>query len=172
MSESRDYSQLTVTFPSAIVSRIDVARLIQAIELCDQRMVASEMRRQGGISDATQTADIPEVVQSFLAANQLTMGASKERQALLRALEQTKKSLPVIHVTFAAEVTREVLEQVVIWLRTHIHPQAVVEAGVQPALIAGVYVRTTNQVYDFSLRGALQGGRSILKKEIGALRSV
>lgn len=172
MSESRDYSQLTFTFPSAVVSRIDIARLIQTIEQCDQQMVASEMRQRSKLGGTAQQIDIPEVVQSFLAANQLTLGVSKERQELLQALERTKKSLPVIHVTFATEASHEVLEQMVIWLRTHIHPQAVVEAGVQPALIAGVYVRTSNQVYDFSLRGALQSGRAILKKEIGALRRV
>lgn len=86
------------------------------------------------------------------------------------ALERTKKTLPIVHITLAVEADREHLEQIVLWLRSHVHPQAVIEVGLQPALIAGAYVRTSNQVFDLSLRGALRDGRALLKREIGALR--
>jgi F0F1-type ATP synthase delta subunit len=51
-----------------------------------------------------------------------------------------------------------------------VHKQAVIEVGLQPALIAGVYIRTPNHVQDLSLRAMLKGGRDILIKELEALR--
>lgn len=172
MSSVQDFSQVTLVFPPAIVSRVDVAHLIQDIERCDQEMIASDTRQRSGIKSVQQEIAPSDLVQSFLSANQLTLGDGRERRALLQALERTKKTLPVVHVTFAAEANREHLEQVIAWLRSHVHSQAVVETGIQPALIAGAYVRTSNQVFDFSLRGALKGGRAILKREIGALRGI
>lgn len=172
MSMVRDFSKITFTLPSTIVSRTDMAHLIQAIEKCDQDLTARHTRQRSGVQSSQADVVLPELMQSFLAANQLTLGDDRERQALLAALERTKKTLPVVHITFAAEADREHLEQMAVWFRSHVHPQVVIEVGLQPALIAGAYVRTPNHVYDLSMRGALRSGRTILRRELGALRGV
>jgi hypothetical protein len=56
------------------------------------------------------------------------------------------------------------------WLRTSIHPQAVIAVGLQPALVAGVYLRTPNHVKDLSLRAKLESSRGLLLKEVEKLR--
>ena len=73
--------------------------------------------------------------------------------------------------TFASEADRESLGQLALWLRTSVHPQAVIDVGLQPGLVAGVYLRTANRVFDLSLKGALKQGRGILASDLEALRA-
>ena len=74
-------------------------------------------------------------------------------------------------MTFAVPADRESLRYIVQWVRTSVHPQALLQIGLQPALVAGVYLRTPNRVHDFSLRAALNGQHDALVKELGALRA-
>jgi F0F1-type ATP synthase delta subunit len=73
-------------------------------------------------------------------------------------------------MTFAVEADRESLMQLAQWVRETVHPQAVIAVGLQPGLIAGVYLRTPNHVHDLSLRAALDGGHEILVNDLEALR--
>jgi len=72
-------------------------------------------------------------------------------------------------MTFAVEADAQSLQQIVQWLRSSVHPQAVLAVGIQPGLVAGVYMRTPNKVHDLSMRAALKKGRSIIAKELEAL---
>ena len=73
-------------------------------------------------------------------------------------------------MTFAVSADRESLSQIAHWLRESVHPQAVISVGMQPALVAGVYMRTPNKVFDLSLRGALSGQHGALVKELETYR--
>jgi F0F1-type ATP synthase delta subunit len=73
-------------------------------------------------------------------------------------------------MTFAVTADPESLQQLALWLRTTINPQAVIAVGLQPSLVAGVYLRTPNHVHDLSLRAMLKNGRGLLVEELGALR--
>jgi F0F1-type ATP synthase delta subunit len=58
--------------------------------------------------------------------------------------------------SFAAEPSARSFEPVLTWLRTNIHPQAMVQIGLQPAIAAGCVLRTPNRVFDMSLRSGLK----------------
>jgi len=62
------------------------------------------------------------------------------------------------------------LQELVLWFRKSVNKQTLLEVGLQPALVGGVYIRTPNHVHDFSLRSKLQGQRELLMTELGALR--
>jgi F0F1-type ATP synthase delta subunit len=61
------------------------------------------------------------------------------------------------------------LQELIAWLRSSVHPQAVISVGLQPALVAGVYLRTPNHVHDLSMRAVLKKSRGLLTKELEAL---
>jgi F0F1-type ATP synthase delta subunit len=75
---------------------------------------------------------------------------------LKERLRKLKDHAPVIHVTFAADVDPQSLQKLVQWFREEVHPHTLVAVGMQPSLIGGVYLRTPNQVHDFSVRALLK----------------
>lgn len=155
--------------PSLLVTRADVARMVAEAERVDNHMTAAVTREKVGGAAVADMA-LSEAFTAFLEQNSLSLESGQQRSELIRQLRLLKDALPVIHMTFATPADHESLQQVVAWLRSSIHPQAVVLAGLQPSLVAGVYVRTTNHVHDLSLRHAVQSQRHMLVEKIGALR--
>lgn len=155
--------------PPSVVSKVDVSHLTSELERVDADITSAEVRARH--SDVAQDAPLlSEQLIDFLAQNDLSIDDSRARTELINQLRRLKDSAPVIHLTFAVPADRESLSELAQWARKSIHPQAVLAVGLQPALIAGVYVRTSNQVHDLSLRNMLKDGRSILVKELEALR--
>jgi hypothetical protein len=158
--------------PPSVITKTDVSRLVAEIEKIDNQLTTAEVHAKVGVG----TQEEPMVSQrlaDFLTQNQLTLSGDaggNDRSALIKTLHQMKDNLPVIHMTFAVEADQESLAQLVQWLRASIHPHAVIAVGLQPALIAGVYLRTPNHVHDLSLRAQLQGGHDLLIKELEAFR--
>ncbi|HEU0266858.1 MAG TPA: hypothetical protein VFQ70_04485, partial [Candidatus Saccharimonadaceae bacterium] len=119
------------------------------------------------------TAAIPVLSQQltdFLTQNELKLDDSKQRMTLIQELRLLKDKVPILHMTFAVPADPESLQQLAQWARTTIDPHAVIEVGLQPGLVAGVYLRTPNHVHDYSLRGLLAGKHDVLVNELGALR--
>jgi F0F1-type ATP synthase delta subunit len=59
-------------------------------------------------------------------------------------------------MSFASEASPKALDKIVAWLRSNIHPQTLLQVGLQPTIAAGCIVRTTNRVFDLSLRTHLR----------------
>lgn len=157
------------TLPSSIVSKVDVARLVIEVEQIDARQTEEAVREKVGAAAHSEVA-MSQQLSDFLAQNQLALGTAPERSELIQQLRHLKENAPVIHMTFAVPADRDSLQQLVQWLRESVHPQAVISVGLQPGLVAGVSVRTTNRVHDFSMRSALKKNHGLLVKELGALR--
>ena len=81
-----------------------------------------------------------------------------------------KDKVPVLHMTFSVTADVESLQTLTQWVRNSVHPQAVIAVGLQPSLVAGVYLRTPNHIHDFSVRGALEGRHGLLIEELETLR--
>ena len=105
----------------------------------------------------------------FLELNNIDINDAGIRGQLLIGVRQLKNTVPVVHVTFAAAAEHEELAKFVDWVRQSVHPQAVLTVGLQPDLIGGAYVRTTNKVFDMSIRTQLASGRQIIKQDLEAL---
>jgi F0F1-type ATP synthase delta subunit len=61
----------------------------------------------------------------------------------------------LLHISFAAEPSTQALEKILVWFRANIHPQALLQVGLQPTIAAGCVLRTPNKVFDMSLRNHL-----------------
>lgn len=169
MSEIAALDYTKFVLPPSIVSRVDVSRLVSELEQIDNQLTAISVRTRVGVADQVNPTLSPQLAE-FLAGNQLTLKTSKLRSELIAQMHLLKDKVPTIHMTFATTADVESLSELAAWLRASIHPQTVISIGLQPALVAGVYLRTPNHVHDLSLRAAVRSARSTLRQQMGQLR--
>ncbi len=169
MSDAKAPDYTTFSLPASLISRVDVSRIMREFEAFDNALTAKTVREKAG----TKTDEIPAVsaqLQSFLDANPVDVNNTTLRSEYITQLRRLKDSAPVVHMTFAVVADTESLQQLAAWLRDSVHPQAVIDAHIQPALVAGAYIRTPNRVFDLSVRNALREKRAELKAALGASR--
>lgn len=170
MNQSDLQTAAEFVLPSTVVSKIDLAHLVHELERVDNELTTAAVRAKTGITSPTDL-QLSGQLTDFLNQNELAPTTSHDRSELIKQLRQLADQVPVIHMTFAVPADPDSLAQLVQWLRLSVHPQAVIEVGLQPALVAGVYLRTTNKVYDLSMRSALQRGHQVLVKELELLNA-
>jgi len=170
MNETKAISHTSFVVPERVISRIDVAHLVRDAEQLENDFTAAKVRAKAGAGKAPELK-VTEQLTDFLKENRLKLKDSQDCTTLVKELRTLRDEAPVVHMTFAVEADHESLKQMVQWLRSSIHPQALLAVGLQPGLIAGVYLRTPNHVLDLSLRSRLAGSRAVLQKELEALRA-
>jgi hypothetical protein len=161
MSQAPDLNYL---LPSALISRADLARLVREVESVDNVLETQKVKNngQGGYKLPTMSQSLND----FLVINKIDLTDDHGRMTLKEQLLKLKDKAPVIHMTFATTADPESLQDLVDWVRKELHPQALISTGLQPSLIGGVYMRTPNHVYDFSMRASMKGKRAILINEL------
>lgn len=155
--------------PPSVVSKVDVSRLATELEKVDGALTAAAVRAKLGVSDPSELG-LSQRLTDFLELNMLSLTSARERSDLLAQLRLLKDKVPVVHMTFAVPADQDSLEKLAAWLRGSVHPQAVIAVGLQPALVAGVYVRTPNHVHDLSVRGLLAAQHDNLVGQLETLR--
>lgn len=155
--------------PPSVVTKVDVSRLVSEVERLDSELTTAAVRAKTGVAQTIQPT-VSEQLAAFLTQNKVAFDTAQNRTNLVKQLRLLKEKVPVIHMTFAVQSDPESLRQIVQWLRSTVHPQAVISVGLQPSLVAGVYLRTPNHVHDLSLRTLLTGQHDVLVKELEALR--
>ncbi len=161
-------SSESVRLPASIVSKADLVRLIHELEAADDELTQRAVRAKVG-SAAGEPLVFSEVMTAFLVENNLTLDDARTRGDLVRYMQKLKDTVPTIHMTFAVQADRPSLETLAQWLRESVHPQAIIAVGLQPSLVAGVYVRTANKVHDLSVRGLLHQQHEALVGQLEAL---
>lgn len=169
MTETVEKTHESFVLPPTVVSRIDVSRLVSEVERVDGEMTAAAVRSKIGEGEQPMPV-LSQPLTDFLAQNQLDLSESHERSRVVKELRLLKDTAPVIHMTFAVTADPESLGQLAQWVRASVHPQAVIAVGLQPGLVAGVYLRTPNKVHDLSLKTKLAQSRDILVKEMESYR--
>lgn len=167
-TEIKAYSEFIL--PPSTVSKIDLSRLVHEVEWIDGELTTKSVRAKAGIHKAPQLV-LSEQLTDLLHQNKLNIlnMTSHERTQLLQQLRLLKEKVPIIHMTFATAADSESLGRLIAWVRESVHSQAVIVIGLQPALVAGVYIRTPNRVHDFSLRSKLESSHDVLVKQVEAL---
>lgn len=166
-SDVKDYSEFVL--PASIVSKVDIARLVREFEAVDNTLTAKTVRKKAGVATDNAPAMSPQL-SAFLDQNPVVLENTTARSAYIKQLRLLKDKVRVMNMTFAVVADPESLQQLVAWTRASVHPQTVIEAHLQPALVAGVYLRTSNHIFDLSVRNALKAKRGELEKELGAFR--
>lgn len=166
VADSIDFS--TLILPSSIVGKRDMAHLVDEVERVDNALTTTLVRARIGKRHHDKIT-FSQQLSDFLEKNELSLDEPKERRMVLRQLRLLKDKAPVVHVTFASAVDYQSLQRLARWFRTSISSQVVIEVGLQPGLIAGVYVRTPNHIHDLSLRATLKEKKGVLLDDIRGL---
>lgn len=149
--------------PNSVISSIDVGRLLREINNLDDFFVGVK-NRQPGVS--MQLPRLSRQLDQLSHDNELNLLDESHRTNLKQALTAIYETAPKMHISFASEPSSKPLEEILVWLRKNIHRHTLVTVGLQPAIAAGCVVRTSNKLFDMSLRAGLEQQRPYLAKLI------
>lgn len=169
MTDAPSLSFENFTLPLSVVSRVDISRMAVELERVDNEMTAAATRAEVGAGEQVAPT-LSEQLHEFLQLNNLTLDNGQRRSELIKQVRLLKDKAPILHMTFAVTADRQSLAALAKWVREAIHPQAIISVGLQPGLVAGVYLRTANKVLDLSLKSKLASSRGVLVNELEALR--
>jgi F0F1-type ATP synthase delta subunit len=131
-----------------------LARLTREINSLDDFFAGAKSRPAGTTS--SQPPKISRLLNSLATDNKINLMDEGERKKLQADLQTVYDKAPSMHISFAVEPSPKALEKILVWVRQNVHPQALLSVGLQPAIAAGCMLRTTNKVFDMSLRSNLQ----------------
>lgn len=160
-----------LVLPSVLVTRADLARLTREVEDLDNELEAQKARRRadGEEEGGYHLPNVSQGLNDFAELNKIDLADDSARMLLRRQLKTIKDKAPVIHMTFAVEADVPSLRQLAEYIRKEFHPQALLQTGLQPSLVAGAYMRTPNRAYDFSIRAKLAEHRGVIAQDIDQL---
>lgn len=157
--ETAHQSQDQLSLPPSVTGLTDVTRLSHEASTLDEYMRQAALRKGG---DANRLPKIPVMLDDVATLNHLNLLHESDRQKLTAFLTVLQSSAPVVHMSFASEPSTDFTTKIVTWLRMNIHPLLLVQVGLQPSIAAGCTLRTTNKVFDFSLRQHFMENRQLL----------
>lgn len=146
--------------PSLIVSPTDVSRVRRELEALDAYMEAQALRETG--APMARMPKTSRLLDDLATLNKLNLLHATVRRDLQQYLLALHDQAPTVHISFAAEPSAAVLQKIVSWLRQNISPVILVRIGLQPSIVAGCTIRTTNRYFDLSLQKHLQARRQML----------
>jgi F0F1-type ATP synthase delta subunit len=154
---------MDIKLPLNIVSPVDLNRLVRELKSLEEFFIAAKSRPAGmDLKLPTLTRSLDEVAKE----NNYNLLEEEHRQTLYKQLSQIVGDAPLIHISFAAEPSPKALEKLIMWFRTNIHSYTLLQVGLQPTIAAGCVVRTTNKVFDMSLREHLHQQQKFLAQLI------
>ncbi len=154
----------TLLIPTRLVSPTDLGRVLRELEALDDTLRQASLRRGGTTVNLPKTTRTLEDLSSL---NKCSLLEENSRVKLLELLRQFFDNYPKIHMSFTVEPSARFVENIILWLRKNIHPQILLDIGLQPSIAAGCVVRTTNKVFDMSLRHSLRENRHFLIEKLG-----
>lgn len=151
--------------PVTVIGQTDVGRLIRELKAIDEQLLQLSIRQPGSEVKLSKTT---QIMDQLVSTNKLNLLQPSDRAWLLKALEAIRQHAPILHMSFSADPSAKFLEKLIVWLRREIHPFVLLGIGLQPNLAAGCIVRSTNKVFDFSLRQNFATKRDLLKQALVA----
>jgi F0F1-type ATP synthase delta subunit len=149
----------SLVLPISIVTKVDVGRLLQEVTNVDDFLEQAAIRQPGTALKLPKTT---KSIEEMVTTNKLNLLVDGDRKKLIDFLTEVREKAPEIHMSFSAEPSTSFIQKLASYMRENIHPQLLIQVGLQPTIGAGFMMRTTNKYYDFSLRTALKAKHQIL----------
>jgi F0F1-type ATP synthase delta subunit len=154
--------------PLNVISQVDIARLLRELTSLNDFFITAAARKAG---TPMQPPRLTRLLDQLARDNSYNLLEEVHRLKLQSDLNQVLGKAPLMHISFAAEPSPRVIEQILAWFRTNIHPQSLLQVGLQPTIAAGCALRTANKVFDMSLRSYIKTQEPYLAQLIaGATR--
>jgi F0F1-type ATP synthase delta subunit len=158
-----EHSNKKPILPLTVITAVDLGRLSRELEALEDFTLQSAVREAGKQPSLPRTSRGLEEMASQADFNLLK---EEDRKKLKNQIDELKKTAPVLHFSFAADPAPAFLTKLITWLRTEIHPAALISIGLQPGIAAGCVVRTRNKYFDFSLRKHLSEQSKLLSQAL------
>lgn len=149
--------------PERMTGSVDLSRTIRELKAIDDWLNQAALRGSGQAVTMPKTSTTLEEVASL---NGVSLLDNKHRTQLITVLDSFAIHAPRIHMSFAAEPSGQFTRKMAVWMRANINPVILLEIGLQPTLAAGCTVRTTNKLFDMSLRHRFTDSRLMLVDSI------
>ena len=146
-----------------VISPADVARLRRELVGLNDFFVDAQARRTG---TAMRLPKLTRLLNDLAKDNGVNLLEEADRNRLSEALGVIYDDAPTLHISFASEPSPKALEKLIVWVRGNIHPQALLQIGLQPTVAVGCFLRTPNKAFDMSLRASLKKSQPQLVKLI------
>lgn len=156
---AHDNEAPAIVLPLQVVTRSDLGRMLREAEAIEDFLHQAAIRKAG---TALQLPRTTQSLQEFLTANNLNLLQPADRQFVISELQKVYGQGPVLHMSFSVDPSTLFLQKLISWLRQQIHPQIILQIGLQPNQGAGCIVRTTNKYFDLSLRQRFTDKRDLL----------
>lgn len=163
MSETKDKKPKKFELTSQVITTLDLSRVLREAERLDEFLHQSGLRSPGTNTTLPKTT---QALESIAEANGLSLLDATHRKHLIGNLRTLKLQIKKVHISFAVEPSPAVIQKIVAWFRTNVQNDLVVEIGIQPTVSVGCIVRTTNKVFDMSLRHRFEESRGILAEQL------
>lgn len=153
----------TSKLPLSIISKTDLVRMQRELSKLDDFFVSAAARKSG---TGMQAPRLTHALESLARENGINLLEAQQRKNFSAELESIVDASPLLHLSFASEPSPKALEVVIAWFRDNIHPQALLQIGIQPTIAAGCVLRTPNQIFDMSVSSNLKNQEAYLAKLI------
>jgi F0F1-type ATP synthase delta subunit len=168
MAHERREDGQHLELPVLIFGPVEIHRLQRELEALEEYLAAAAIREPGKQAPLPRTS---RILESLAGNNRYNLLLAEDRKEVLDFLRTIDEKAPVIHISFAADPSSAFTAKIVAWLRTNIHPYALLHLGLQPTIAAGCVVRTNNKSFDFSLRYRFYEQRKLLLEALGGRTS-
>lgn len=152
-----------IKLPERLVSSVDLSRTIRELKAVDDWLNQAALRGSGQAISMPKTSTTLEEVATL---NGVSLLDKAHREQLLTVLHAFSDHAPRIHMSFAVEPSAPFTRRMISWMRTSVNPVILLEIGLQPTLAAGCTIRTTNKLFDLSLRHRFTDSRPMLVESI------
>ncbi len=160
------YKPQDSVLPALVVGPADVNRSLLELQQLDDLLRQADIRKETSV----KLPKTSRTIDSLAEANGVDLLNSDDREALITFMRSLQQQAPVLHISFAAEPSAAFTAQIVDWLRLNISQHVLVQVGLQPSIAAGCIVRSTNKVFDLSLRQHLKEKRPVMLDLMRQLR--
>jgi F0F1-type ATP synthase delta subunit len=157
------------TLPASLISKADLMRLVREIGALDDQFSQQELQQRAQGNSTQSSVLISNGLRQVADNLRLDIATHSGRLNAKEAITGYLEKAPLFHISFASEPPVDQLQRIVEWLRQNIHGLAVVQTVVQPAIIAGCIIRSSNKVFDFSVRESFKVAAPQLLNEVRAL---
>lgn len=161
--EKKENKEFKLKLPNRLSGTSDLAKTQRELEKVDDFLYQTNLRMPGRPVTLPKSS---KMLDDLAEANGVSLLEEDDRRKLLVALEKTAENSPIMHISFAAEPSNSFLEKIVGWSRENIDPHILVNVGLQPSVVVGCEVRTTNKVFDMSLRSKFEQMHDVLAKKL------
>jgi len=157
------------TLPVYIIGKPQLRGILRELQYMDdvlhQQKLVSSVEAAASANVAAGSRGLSELALS----RGYRLDSGEDRRQMVKDVQSLIETAPEYHISFASEPPVRKLQQLTQWFRENVHPQLLIQVGLQPPITAGCVVRTGNSVIDLSLRRSFDAAFPALLKEIQVL---